>query len=116
MTRRLLAPLALVLLSTLPGFAHAVLLEAKPAPNGQVSGPDIAVQLKFNSRIDAARSRLTLVRPDNSLLPVSLAQSSSPATLDARITGLAPGAYTLRWQVLAADGHITRGEIPFHVR
>jgi len=29
--------------------------------------------------------------------------------------GLAAGAYRLRWQVLASDGHITRGEIPFTV-
>jgi methionine-rich copper-binding protein CopC len=28
---------------------------------------------------------------------------------------LAPGDYRLRWQVLAYDGHITRGEIPFTV-
>ena len=28
---------------------------------------------------------------------------------------LSPGAYVLRWQVLAIDGHITRGDIPFVV-
>jgi methionine-rich copper-binding protein CopC len=28
---------------------------------------------------------------------------------------LLPGEYRLRWQVLASDGHITRGEIPFAV-
>jgi methionine-rich copper-binding protein CopC len=26
-----------------------------------------------------------------------------------------PGAYTLKWQVLATDGHITRGSVPFIV-
>jgi len=30
--------------------------------------------------------------------------------------GLVRGAYKLRWQVLAADGHITRGEISFEVK
>jgi methionine-rich copper-binding protein CopC len=25
------------------------------------------------------------------------------------------GAYVLRWQVLATDGHITRGKVPFRV-
>jgi methionine-rich copper-binding protein CopC len=29
---------------------------------------------------------------------------------------LSPGAYSVRWQVLAVDGHITRGEVPFTVR
>ena len=26
-----------------------------------------------------------------------------------------PGAYVVRWQVLAVDGHITRGDVPFTV-
>ena len=29
---------------------------------------------------------------------------------------LKPGAYSIRWQVLAPDGHISRGEIPFTVK
>jgi len=28
---------------------------------------------------------------------------------------LTPGSYVLRWQVLAVDGHITRGDVPFTV-
>jgi methionine-rich copper-binding protein CopC len=33
--------------------------------------------------------------------------------LQARIRPTRPGAYALRWRVLAVDGHITRGDIPF---
>lgn len=84
--------------------------------NGSVSGPDIDVELRFNSRIDAARSRLTLVLPNRKLRPLSLLAPVTPATLDARVTGLASGDYRLRWQVLASDGHITLGEIPFQVK
>jgi len=36
--------------------------------------------------------------------------------LSATANDLKPGEYQLRWQVLAVDGHITRGEIPFTVR
>jgi hypothetical protein len=28
---------------------------------------------------------------------------------------LTPGPYVLRWQVLAIDGHITRGDVTFTV-
>jgi methionine-rich copper-binding protein CopC len=35
--------------------------------------------------------------------------------LSAKLTGLVKGAYVLRWQVLATDGHITRGKVPFRV-
>jgi methionine-rich copper-binding protein CopC len=34
--------------------------------------------------------------------------------LTATVT-LTPGTYVLRWQVLAIDGHITRGDVPFTV-
>lgn len=45
--------------------------------------------------------------------PSALDPLSSPATLEARITGLGAGEYKLHWRVLAADGHIARGEISF---
>jgi methionine-rich copper-binding protein CopC len=57
-----------------------------------------------------------LVLPDHTTRSVSLQQSSTPASLGGRLTGLSAGEYILRWQVLASDGHITRGEIPFQVK
>jgi len=42
-------------------------------------------------------------------------KQSADNNLNAHAT-LKPGSYTLRWQALAPDGHITRGEIPFTVR
>ncbi len=97
-------------------LAHAILVEASPAAGSTVGGPDLAVRLRFNSRIDGARSRLILVQPDKQQRPLTLGEQPGPALLTAKVTGLAPGAYRLRWQVLAADGHITRGEVPFRVK
>jgi methionine-rich copper-binding protein CopC len=116
MTNRVVASLAVAFAIADSAFAHAVLLEANPAAHGLVAGPDITVELRFNSRIDAARSRLTLVLPDHKIRPVSLHAASTPASLAGQVTGLNAGEYTLRWQVLASDGHITRGEIPFRVK
>jgi copper resistance protein C len=95
--------------------AHAVLLESNPSLKSTVSGPDVPIKLRFNVRIDASRSRLMLVAPDGSLQTLEINQAGSPDTLSAQAKGLAPGEYRLRWQVLASDGHITRGEIPFAV-
>jgi methionine-rich copper-binding protein CopC len=110
--------LALLLLAvTAPAaFAHAILVEAAPAAKSTVAGPDLAIRLRFNSRIDGARSRLTLVQVDRPERPVTLDPQQAPELLTAKLTGIAPGAYRLRWQVLAADGHITRGEVPFQVK
>jgi copper resistance protein C len=98
-----------------PSAAHAVLLESSPPTKGTVSGPDIPIKLRFNVRIDASRSRLTLVRPDGSVQPLVIGKPASADTLSAQASNLPAGDYRLRWQVLASDGHITRGEIPFTV-
>jgi copper resistance protein C len=98
-----------------PAAAHAVLLESTPSLKGAAPGPDVPVKLRFNVRIDALRSRLTLIHPDGSVQALEISKQSPADTLSAEATGLAAGAYRLRWQVLASDGHITRGEIPFTV-
>jgi copper resistance protein C len=95
--------------------AHAVLLESTPSLKGQVAGPEVPIHLRFNVRIDANRSRLTLVRPDGSVQTLELAKPASANILTSQAKGLLPGEYRLRWQVLASDGHLTRGEIPFTV-
>ena len=95
--------------------AHAVLLESTPALKSFVAGPDVSLRLRFNVRIDAARSRLTLVDQDGSSQTLEIDKQDPPDAISAQAKGLHPGPYRLRWQVLASDGHITRGEIPFTV-
>ncbi|HXA81932.1 MAG TPA: copper resistance CopC family protein [Methylomirabilota bacterium] len=95
---------------------HAILKESSPAANATVEGPDVAITLKYNSRVDSTRSKVQLSHPDNSVSDLPLAKQVSPDTLSSKATGLTPGAYKLQWQVLAPDGHITRGVVPFTVK
>src|SRR5271168_5052263 len=94
---------------------HAILKESNPAPNSKVTGPDVPITLKYNVRIDPKLSKLQLLHPDNSTHDLFISAQPSPDTLASKATGLTPGAYRIRWQVLAPDGHITRGEVPFTV-
>jgi copper resistance protein C len=107
-----------VLLAAAPraAFAHAVLLSSTPRKNAAVAGPDITISLKYNSRVDAARSTLSLLKPDGTIEKIPAPTQSGPDMLSAAGHGLTKGAYVLRWQVLASDGHITRGEVPFQVQ
>jgi len=95
---------------------HAILKSSSPANGGSVTHPDMPVKLTFNVRVDAARSKLQLLMPDASIIELPIVKSPSPDMLVSKLTGLKPGAYAIRWQVLAPDGHISRGEIPFTVR
>jgi methionine-rich copper-binding protein CopC len=96
-------------------MAHAILLESSPSINSAVAGPNIPIKLRFNVRIDATRSRLTLVKPDASTQSLPITKDGRANALASQAQGLLPGEYRIRWQVLASDGHITRGEIPFQV-
>ena len=98
-----------------PAAAHAIVVASVPAANATVSGPDVDIRLQFNGRVDAKRSKLGLVAADGQVHPVEPVPVDSVDTVAGRATGLAGGAYRLQWQVLAVDGHITRGEIPFTV-
>lgn len=106
----------ILLLIAIPLQAHAILLSSVPGLNGIVSGPDTPVRLQFNSRIDLRRSRLMLVSPDGSQRVLALTDLKAPDMLVSEAKGLSRGSYLLHWQVLASDGHITRGEVPFQVR
>jgi methionine-rich copper-binding protein CopC len=96
-------------------MAHAILLESTPKAKSTVKVPEIAVDLRFNVRIDGTRSKLVLVGPDGSAKTLTIAKQTSPDHLQTNAAGLVPGNYKLQWNVLASDGHMTRGEIPFAV-
>lgn len=106
---------ATVLASTPRALAHAVLLSSTPQKNSSIAGPDITIHLKYNSRVDGARCTLSLLKPDGTIEKMGTPEQPAPDILSATGHGLTKGAYVLRWQVLADDGHITRGEVPFRV-
>lgn len=104
-----------VLITTQTLSAHAILLESSPPSGSRVSGPELLIWLRFNVRIDQDRSRLVLVRPDQSTQVLTITKQASREKLIAKVTVPQPGLYQLRWTVLASDGHITTGEIPFTI-
>lgn len=98
-----------------PAAAHAVLVESTPAPQSTSTGPNIAIRLRFNVRIDAERSSITIIGKDGSSAKVEALKGPEPNTLIGTAAGLQAGDYRIRWQVLASDGHLTSGEIHFSV-
>lgn len=108
------ASMLLALLAPMPAHAHAILKESEPGQHESVPSGMVGIHLRYNSRIDWARSRLLLLRPDHSQSVLRIMPGGPPDLLSASAT-LAPGAYTIRWHVLATDGHLTRGDLRFTV-
>ncbi len=103
----------LALLGASPAAAHAILVDSTPVPLGHVPPGHLALLLRYNSRIDAGRSKLTLRHADDETRLTQQA-AATPDVLRAELD-LQPGEYVVAWQVLATDGHITRGRVPFTV-
>ena len=97
-------------------WAHAILMESTPKINSSVQGPDLDITLRYNVRIDGSRSRVTLLAEDGTLTQLTLAKQAKPDILQMHASGLKAGAYKLQWNVLAADGHMSKGEVPFTVK
>ncbi len=92
--------------------AHAVLVESQPAPKAEIAGSEIEINLHYNSRVDAKRSRLVLKGPAG-VTVLEVRQGKTEADLAASVAALPPGRYSLNWDVLSVDGHVSRGQIPF---
>ena len=110
------AAIVALLLARYSAEGHAILKETSPAAGSTVNGPDVPIMLKFNVRVDATRSKLQLITPDNQMVDLSVEKQNSPDTLNTKATGLKAGEYKIAWQVLAPDGHITRGLVPSKLR
>jgi hypothetical protein len=96
-------------------FAHAILVDSQPASGGSVPAGTVNMTFRYNSRIDRDRSRLTLTKPDQSQMVLPIVPAGAPNVIETDANLSTPGTYVVRWQVLAVDGHITRGDVPFTV-
>ena len=100
-------------------WAHAILMDSTPRVNSTVQGPDLDITLRYNVRVDGSRSRVMLVAEDGTSTPLTLAKQAKqakPGVLQMHASGLKAGAYKLQWNVLASDGHMSKGEVPFTVK
>lgn len=94
---------------------HALILESLPRPDATVPSSLSSIVLRFNSRIEHSLSRVWILTPSGRRMPLREIVNTAPDRLMVPVHGLAPGTYTIEWQVLSVDGHITRGSFPFRV-
>ena len=113
--RIFIAALLGLMLAPASAGAHAILMASTPVAGASVPTGKLDMSFRFNSRIDRVRSRLTLTGPDHSLAVLRILPTGGPDMLETSADLTKPGLYVMHWQVLAIDGHITRGDVPFTV-
>jgi hypothetical protein len=109
----------LVILSVVAGLliaaqaqAHSELASSIPAGGSTVVAPK-TITLTFTRELRLVTLRLVAEGVDEAL---AVDRSAPPGTLFAvPLPAVRPGAYTVKWRAVAADGHIMRGSFSFAV-
>lgn len=114
------ALLVLLLLVVLPAtaYAHGALRRAVPASNARLSAAPRELRLTFTERVELSVARITLTSADGAavtLAPLAAARDSANVIVTTITGSLAPGAYTVAWQIAGRDGHPVRGRYTFRI-
>jgi Uncharacterized protein, homolog of Cu resistance protein CopC len=112
----MLGALCALLLLPAAAHAHAHLVRARPAAGDTVRVALRLLRLEFSEAPELGVSSLRLVDAqgrDVRLLPLRTAPDSARVLIADVPEPLAPGRYTVRWQVAGRDGHPVHGEYGF---
>lgn len=95
--------------------AHAVVVKAIPADRSTLATVPPEIVLQFNATLEKKLVHLKLERADGSSQTLG-DRAPEPAVVRATLAqDLIPGAYTLKYKVLATDGHATQGVLRFTI-
>jgi copper resistance protein C len=98
--------------------AHAVLVNATPAPNATVAPPS-EIRLEFSEGVEPRFSGVTLSATAGGAaeLGVASVEAGHPDVLIVPIAKpITPGVYTVHWHAVSADTHRTQGTFKFTVK
>ena len=109
------ASLALLLLSGVAAYAHALLDRAEPRVGSVVQQAPREVALTFTQNIEGSFSTLEVTDAAGQRV-----DEGTPAiqgnVMRVPVKTLAPGVYRVEWHVLSVDTHRTEGRFTFEVR
>jgi copper transport protein len=90
--------------------------EAHPAEQGRVEAPPKEVTLRFDQSVVAPADAIVVLGVDGENHAGAITESNRGTVVRAGVTGLAAGeAYTVRWRIVSADGHVATGVFTFGV-
>ncbi|MFL5561553.1 MAG: copper resistance protein CopC [Gemmatimonadaceae bacterium] len=95
---------------------HASLLASEPASGAVLMAAPSRIRLLFSEPIESSMSGVSITSAGRTT--ISVAVSTDPHdvhALLAPVSGLVPGAYSVRWHVLSADGHRVDGTFTFTI-
>lgn len=98
--------------------AHARLVSAQPAQDATIKASPAALVVEFSEALEPAFSTLAITAPADAagkLGPATPAESDGSALTAPVAEPLAPGRYTVVWNILSKDGHKMKGSYQFTI-
>jgi copper transport protein len=116
--RHALPAAALLLLCVVvPAWAHTHLVRAEPAADAVLSEAPTHVRLWFSTAVNGTRDAIEVYGPDGQRVDGRTTQGvpGEASAIETTFDGRLPGRYTVRFRVLAPDGHTVTGSHVFTV-
>ena len=96
--------------------AHATLIHTVPSFRERVAAAPRVVRLSFSEAVDPVALQLQVYTARGRLVSGKAHLMPGGRAVEASLARIGRGGYTVRWQVLADDGHVSAGVFTFGVR
>ncbi|HEY7168968.1 MAG TPA: copper resistance CopC family protein [Candidatus Binatia bacterium] len=96
-------------------WAHAYPAVSVPANNATLKEPPREVRIQFTEGVEIEFSQISVKGPGGELVSDGKLRRLGDDTVVIGLKALRPGNYTIEWQVLSVDTHVTDGVLRFSV-
>ena len=109
------ALLALAIIHASAGLARAHAYPAVSTPNNgaALKEPPREVRIQFTEGVELAFSQIVVKGPNGEVVSQGKLRKLSDDTVAIDLKPLLPGNYTVEWQALSVDTHVTDGVLRF---
>ncbi|HEY7218473.1 MAG TPA: copper resistance protein CopC [Candidatus Binatia bacterium] len=96
-------------------WAHAYPAVSVPNDGATVKDSPREVRIQFTEGIELAFSQIAVKGPNKDVVSQGKLRQLSNDTIAIDLKPLPPGSYTVEWQALSVDTHVTEGVLRFTV-
>lgn len=97
-------------------WAHAYLASALPADGSTVTQAPREIRIQFTEGVELEFSRIDVKSSNGEKVSQGKLRKVAEDTLAVELKPLPAGNYSIEWQVLSVDTHITEGVLRFTVK
>jgi methionine-rich copper-binding protein CopC len=112
---RLVVLLLVSHIATAGVWAHAYPAVASPLDGATLQEPPREVRIQFTEALELAFSQIIVKASNGELVSQGKLRKLADDTVAIDLKPLGPGNYTVEWQVLSIDTHVTEGVLRFAV-